>query len=256
MFVVIFNLLFMNYSQNYSTLFSSLVTIFNAGVGNFSYNDFDNIPDIRLAVFGKLFLVILIVVFLILMLNLIIAILTNVSNTYENLSTGLFLSKILSTREQLESDEYYGAFISAATPFNIFIIPFIPFALSMQKSDKLITFNKIVNIFQYMLLLSIFFTVFVLVSILLIPFAYIKSIVFKIKQIFQLKYNNRQIIIQKSLSLFLFIFFGILVMSITLLADCFYFWKNNFRTNLKKIVVEKKRSEISIVSFKRIIYYC
>jgi MFS superfamily sulfate permease-like transporter len=66
----------MSYSKNYSTLFSALVTIFNAGVGNFSYDDFDNIPDIRLAVFGKLFLVTLIVVFLILMLNLIIAILT------------------------------------------------------------------------------------------------------------------------------------------------------------------------------------
>jgi Polycystin cation channel len=131
MFVVIFNLLFMQYNINYSTLFNALVTIVNAGVGNFSYVNFDSIPDIRLAIFGKLFLVALIVVFLILMLNLIIAILTNVSNTYENLSTGLFLSKILSTREQLESDEYYGAFISAATPFNIFIIPFIPFGYFM-----------------------------------------------------------------------------------------------------------------------------
>lgn len=99
MFVVIFNLLFMYYSKEYSTLFNALVTIVNAGVGNFGYVSFDTIPDIRLAIFGKLFLVVLIVVFLILMLNLIIAILTNVSNTYENLSTGLFLSKILSTRE-------------------------------------------------------------------------------------------------------------------------------------------------------------
>lgn len=181
MFVVIFNLLFMYYGKKYSTLFNSLVTVVNAGVGNFIYTDFDNIPDIRLAVFGKLFLVTLIVVFLILMLNLIIAILTNVSNTYENLSTGLFLSKILSTREQLESDEYYGAFISAATPFNIFIIPFIPFAIFMQKSDKLIVFNKVVNIFQYMLILSIFFMIFMSVSLLLIPFAYLKSITFKIR---------------------------------------------------------------------------
>ena len=181
MFVVIFNLLFMYYSKEYSSLFNALVTTVNAGVGNFKYVNFDSIPDIRLAIFGKLFLVALIVVFLILMLNLIIAILTNVSNTYENLSTGLFLSKILSTREQLESDEYYGAFISAATPFNIFIIPFIPFGYFMQKSDKLIHFNKVVNIFQYMLILAIFFIAFVFVSIVLLPFAYLKSIVFKIK---------------------------------------------------------------------------
>jgi uncharacterized membrane protein YciS (DUF1049 family) len=51
----------------------------------------------------------------------------------------------------------------------------------MQKSDKLIAFNKIVNIFQYMLLLSIFFVVFIIVSLLLTPFAYLKSITFKIR---------------------------------------------------------------------------
>ena len=76
----------------------------------------------------------MLVTFLILILNLLIAILSNVFNVFENLSVGLFLSKILSTRESLESDEYYGAFISAVVPFNIFVLPFIPLALIMRKS--------------------------------------------------------------------------------------------------------------------------
>jgi len=57
------------------------------------------------------------------------------------LSTGLFLSKVLSTREQLEIDEYYGAFISAIPPFNVFVIPFIPIAFLMRKSESLILLN-------------------------------------------------------------------------------------------------------------------
>ena len=40
-----------------------------------------------------------IITFLLIILNLLIAILTNVYNIYENLSTGLFLTKILSNRE-------------------------------------------------------------------------------------------------------------------------------------------------------------
>ena len=84
----------------------------------------------------------MLVTFLILILNLLIAILSNVFNVFENLSMGLFLSKILSTRESLENDEYYGAFISAIVPFNILVLPFIPFALILRKSDNLIRLNK------------------------------------------------------------------------------------------------------------------
>jgi len=44
------------------------------------------------------------------------------------------------------------------------------------------------------------------------------------------------------LELFMFVLFGIFILAITLVADCFYFWKNNFRTKLKKIVVETEKS--------------
>ena len=86
-----------------------------------------------------------VITFLIVVLNLLIGILTSVFNNYEDLGTGLFLSKILSTREQLENDEYYGAFVTAIVPFNIIVIPLIPFGLFMKKSEKLISMNKFIN---------------------------------------------------------------------------------------------------------------
>ena len=92
-------------------------------------------------VFGKVYILITVVLFLVLMLNLIIAILSNTFNQYESLSTGLFLTKILSTRDQFESDEYYGAFISGLVPFNIIVIPFAPIAFFMKKSQKLKMLN-------------------------------------------------------------------------------------------------------------------
>ena len=142
MFVMVGNVLFMFYCPTYRSLFAAWCTITNASMGNFVFTDFDHVDDnFPLQIFGKVYLMAVVLIFLILMLNLVIAILTNVYNIYENLSIGLFLTKILSSREQLESDEYYGAFISSIIPFNILIIPFIPFGLMMGKSEKLMNLN-------------------------------------------------------------------------------------------------------------------
>lgn len=143
MFVMIGNIMFMFYCDTYSSIFNAWTTITNASMGNFTFTDFDQINDnIYLQIFGKIYLITVLVTFLILILNLLIAILSNVYNLFENLSLGLFLSKILSTRESLESDEHYGAFISAIVPFNSIVIPFIPIALLLGKSDNMIRLNK------------------------------------------------------------------------------------------------------------------
>ena len=143
MFVMIGNIMFMYYCDTYSSIFNAWTTVTNASMGNFTFTDFDQINEnIYLQIFGKIYLLTVLVTFLILILNLLIAILSNVFNVFANLSMGLFLSKILSTRESLESDEYYGAFISAVVPFNILVLPFIPLALIMRKSERLIALNK------------------------------------------------------------------------------------------------------------------
>ena len=142
MFVMIGNIMFMYYCETYSSIFNAWTTVTNASMGNFTFTDFDSIKNIYLQIFGKIYLLTVLVTFLILILNLLIAILSNVFNVFANLSTGLFLSKILSTRESLESDEYYGAFISAIVPFNLLVIPFVPLALIMRKSESLVGLNK------------------------------------------------------------------------------------------------------------------
>ena len=50
-----------------------------------------------------------------------------------------------------------------------------------------------------------------------------------------------------------FIIFGFITLLLDLFTDCYYFWLNNFRTNLKKIVVESDKSNITIDSFNQII---
>lgn len=70
--------------------------------------------------------------FTILILNLVIAILSNTYNVYDPKSKGLFLSKILSTRNELLYNPTYGAFLLSLTPLNAFTFPFIPLAIKYE----------------------------------------------------------------------------------------------------------------------------
>ena len=68
-------------------------------------------------------------------------------------------------------------------------------------------------------------------SIIMIPFAYVKCLTTKFQVV--LKAGS---ILDKIKQLFLFLAYaavGIPILLLGLLADAFYFWANNFRTNLK-----------------------
>jgi hypothetical protein len=94
--------------------------------------------------FGEVYLIILVLIFNILLLNFIIAILSNTYNIFDNRSNGLYLSKILSTRDELNYDLCYGAFLSSMPPINLLQLPFIPVALSLRYgNDTLIFVNKL-----------------------------------------------------------------------------------------------------------------
>jgi hypothetical protein len=129
---------------------------------------------------GDIYLLIVVITFTILILNLVIAILSNTYNKNDPKSKGLYLSKILSTRDELLYDQKYGAFLSSLVPFNVLTIPFVPLALR-NPSERL---NSIIMISQYILLMLIIFVGFVVLSSLLVPLAYIKSLLFKFKLIF------------------------------------------------------------------------
>ena len=54
----------------------------------------------------------------------------------------------------------------------------------------------------------------------------------------------------------LFLACGLPSLVLVLLADCYYFWVNNFRTELKKIIIKKVVSKLSVKSIREIRYLC
>lgn len=117
---------------------------------------------------------------------------------------------------------------------------------------KLMKMNKLIMLIQYSMFMLVLFSFFIIVSTVLIPFAWIAGIPDKIKSLG----NNNSSIKQKLLNAGLFFFFGPLILFIDLMADMFYFWVYNFRTDLHKIIIEKEQSSITHRSLKEIMNIC
>lgn len=118
-------------------------------------------------------------------------------------------------------------------PINILQLPFIPFALVFRYGDsKLKTINNTLMKLQYTVFMLVFYSLFMLVSFALIPLAWVIGILDKIKaQTPQTAFKD------KVMNLGLFIPFGIPILIFDTFQDLSYFWKNNYRTNLQKIII-------------------
>ena len=80
------------------------MAVFNASLGNYNFEIFDVIEAWDLYNIGIFFTVIIVVIFNIIILNLIIAILANTYAIFDSKSIGLYLSKILMSRDEMAYD--------------------------------------------------------------------------------------------------------------------------------------------------------
>ena len=87
--------------------------------------------------------------------------------------------------------------------------------------------------------MMILFIIYVLVSVLLIPFAWIVGCIGKLSS-----KNANYSAMDKAMNL-LFIPFGLVILSLDVIADLYYFWKNSFRRGLKLKIIEKDSSLLS-----------
>ena len=84
MFSIVGNLNFLFDCPEFATLFDSVITNLDAGMGNFDFSIFNSIErDYKLHNFGKAYLLVGVIIFTIIILNLIIAILSNTYNERE-----------------------------------------------------------------------------------------------------------------------------------------------------------------------------
>ena len=185
-------------------------------------------------------------------LNMIIAVLANTYSIFDGCSNGLYLSEILITRDELNYDQYCGAFLFPIPLISLIQVPFVPIALFLPYgSPTLRAINDLVMQIQYCIYMTFSFTVFVITSFLLIPLAWVVGIIDKLGSLSDLKTLQ-----DKILNVYLFIPFGVPILLFDFVADLFYFWKNNFRVHLKKIIIERERSKLNHKTLRDVMKLC
>lgn len=143
MFAIVGNMNYILYMKEFNGFFTSILTVIESSLGTFNFTIFEKAPD-ELALIGQIYIIVLVIAFNILLLNLIVAILANTYNIFDTRSNGLFLSKILASRDELIYDENYGSFLCAMPPVNALQIPFIPLSLYIRKGLPLLeTVNEL-----------------------------------------------------------------------------------------------------------------
>lgn len=241
MFAIIGNLNFLLELSEYKGIFESLITVLDASIGNYDFTLFDQIEgNDFLVILGNIFVICVVITFNILILNLIIAILANTYNIYDEKSSGLYLSKILNTRDDMSFDENYGALLLTMTPLNVIVLPYVPYAVFQEPSPKL---NTSVTILQYLVFILVIYALFFVGSIIMMPFAYLKALVNKGHKFMKATTMNEKGM--AAAQLLLFTVLGIPFLLLGMATDFYYFWKNNFRTNLKKIIIQKIDSSLT-----------
>lgn len=211
MFVLVGNLNFVYHSEEFSTPFDAMIIMVDSSMGNFDFEIFSEVEDPNVQLAGKLYILASVILFTILILNLIIAILSNTYTLFSDKSIGLYLSKIISTRVEFQHDENYSAFIMGMSPLNLIILPFVPIMLIIKPNPQL---NYYLMITQYCILMFMIFIAFFIISILLIPIAFIQSLIFKLRQ--AVSDNNTPAQMAKAIaSSIMFLFTGLFIMVAT-----------------------------------------
>ena len=103
---------------------------------------------------------------------------------------------------------------------------------------------------QYMVFIVVIYALFFIGSLAMCPFAFIKALFNKYQQ-----FSKATTLKNKGMALvntLVFIGIGGPSLLLGMGTDLYYFWKNNFRTNLKKIIIEKKLSTITNESTRNV----
>lgn len=251
MFSIVGNLNFVEELKEFSTYFQSVLTIIDTSLGNYDLEIYDQVHDHTLKSIGEFLTIFIVTVFNIIMMNFIISILANTYNIFDNKSNGLFLSKILSSRDEMFYDESYGAFLTHFPPINLIQVPAIPFALVLrQKHPLLHKINRIVNRTQYIMLMLLVYVYYIVICGLIAPVAYLLSCGKKLKNLYSQnsKENGYR---EKMIDNVGFFVGGIVILALNMVSDSYYFWINNFRTDLKMIIVEKDQTKITHASLRQ-----
>lgn len=168
----------------YDSIYHAWLAMFNTTFGNFDFTIFNAYAmDSFMHFFGHGFLMFFIVTNLILLLNMVIAMMSDTYNTMNETLIGIYYHRVLLMMPSFHMDETYGGLGAASSPMNVLSLPFIPFYLGNEETQKaqMQRVTRIVYEMQYMPCVMMFSMIFAMTNMLLMPFAYMRTCLIKFR---------------------------------------------------------------------------
>ena len=214
--------------EQYETYIDSVITLFSASLGNFSFSIYEDPRLETPARYGYTFIIAYLIITNIILLNFIISVLSLVYDQIRELGNLVYLAEVIKTRSVFGYNKYYSSMVSFFIPLNSLFIPFIPF-LIILKSEKL---NNMLLHIAYIPVLCIALLMFIVCSVVLLPFAYLGLIYQNVLNCF-----GKCLVISDRLYLLYILLWGIIkdpfaLWFITIL-DIFRFTKSLYASNFK-----------------------
>ena len=163
----------------YAKFTDVLFITFGTGLGSYNLQDFVGLSLGML--FGESFIAFAIIINNIILLNFLVGYSADTYSRLSDESLGIYYDGIISRIPIYEDNPMYGGLIIGTPPFNLLAIFMIPFYLCVKDKKKLKQMN---DLFTKLMFAPIALTVtalFMILNIMLLPFAYFAAIVKKIK---------------------------------------------------------------------------
>jgi hypothetical protein len=119
--------------KEYKSLYRTVIMLFETSMGNWDLKIYK--PLGNKAFVGEMFHTVFILLNLLMLLNLVIAIMADTFNQMVAYKKGLYYDGVIEAMPIFKHDKRYGALISTVPPFNILVVPLLPFFLGTN-NDK------------------------------------------------------------------------------------------------------------------------
>ena len=166
-------------ADEFHELFDALRIYLMASLGNFDLYQYEDLQGWK-KYYGILLHVLVLFFYMILMINLLIAIMSDEYNVLSSVKTGLYWRNVILDMPKFTYNKYYGSLTMLPFALSWISLLVLPFLYVIKNRTTLFMINKVVFVANYFPIFLVTLIIFMAMNLVLLPFAYLKTIFHKI----------------------------------------------------------------------------
>ena len=182
LFAQVFTVFFQNTNDDFFEIYSGFITLFNSAFGQINFEGFN-----ELSFFGYIAIMLFTAVSNVILFNLIVGIINNLFNELQEKADAENRSVLILAHERIKWDDRFGLLILLPAPLNVFsIVPIIALLIYSHNREhsQIQKLNLIFSKVAYFFIALFYFLFLFIVGLIALPFAYFKSMVHSIYDLY------------------------------------------------------------------------